>query len=144
MTGADWVSRRTSIRRWVYYGLLTSWDMFVGSAFELNFLPSKLCFSLKSNFEFIFPGTEANPHSMDRRLFSALYCGPKMNLHANRPFFVFFFNPAAEIMLSMLFNTYLKLKQGNMERGRKERIKQGHSPQDICGGSPILTPARDC
>ena len=145
MTGADWVSRRTSIRRWVYYCLLTSWDMFVGSAFELNFLPSKLCFSLKSNFEFIFPGTEANPHSMDRRLFSALYCGPKMNLHANRPFFVFFFfNSAAEIMLSMLFNTYLKLKQGNMERGRKERIKQGHSPQDICGGSPILTPARDC
>ena len=58
--------------------------------------------------------------------------------------YFFFFYPAAEIMLSMLFNTYLKLKQGNMERGRKERIKQGHSPQDICGGSPILTPARDC
>lgn len=100
--------------------------MFVGSAFELNFLPSKLCFSLKSNFEFIFPGTEANPHSMDRRLFSALYCGPKMNLHANRPFFVFFFFlSGSRNNAKYAFQYLFKIKTGQYGKRKKRKNKAG-------------------
>ena len=40
--------------------------MFVESAFQFNFLPSKSCFSLETIFEFIFPGTAQLDHGLCR------------------------------------------------------------------------------
>ena len=81
-------------------------------------------------------------------VYASTYCVPIATLRQNKPFrhettslktaametdctfvfvcFFFFLHAAAEIMLTMLFNTLLKITPHNMQkRRRKERIKKG-------------------
>ena len=90
-------------------------------------LPSKPClFPLKSSLEFVlhrgkpkfisfsvkFPANRANFQFYT----TALYYGPRTVL----PCLCFFFlNPAAEIMIHMLFNTLLKITPHNRQKRRK-------------------------
>ena len=108
-------------------------DMFLQSAFQFGFLPSKPClFPLKSSLEFVLHRGKPKFISFsvkfpaDRSKFqfytTALYYGPRTVM----PCLCFFFlNPAAEIMIHMLFNTLLKITPHNRQkrRKRKERIK---------------------
>ena len=97
-----------------------SCDVFLQSTFQFGFLPSKPClFPLKSSLEFVL-------HRGKHKFISL-----PVNFPAERSKFQFctavfvcfvFLNPAAEIVLKMLFNTLLKITPHNMQkRRRKER-----------------------
>ena len=120
--------RCVSLRRRVCFNM--SRHMFLQNAFQFGFLSSKPClFPLGCSLEFIIH--RGKPSLLVCRLYSPpidqSFCN-LYNFHANcTAVFVFFFlNPAAEIMLSMLFNTLLKITPHNTQkrRGRKnERTK---------------------
>ena len=105
---------------------------FSKSVFQFGFLPSKPClFSLESNLQFILHHGKPKfslvfSPLMDQSFSSVIWpeVYPYNNLHTNCCVCIFFLNPAAEILLNMVFNTLLKIKPNNMERRRsKERIK---------------------
>ena len=120
--------RCVSLRRRVCFNM--SRHMFLQNAFQFGFLSSKPClFPLGCSLEFIIH--RGKPSLLVCRLYSPpidqSFCN-LYNFHANctAVFVFFFFNPAAEIMLSMLFNTLLKITPHNTQkrRGRKnERTK---------------------
>ena len=120
--------RCVSLRRRVCFNM--SRHMFLQNAFQFGFLSSKPClFPLGCSLEFIIH--RGKPSLLVCRLYSPpidqSFCN-LYNFHANcTAVSVFFFlNPAAEIMLSMLFNTLLKITPHNTQkrRGRKnERTK---------------------
>ena len=101
-----------------------SCDVFLQSTFQFGFLPSTPClFPLKSRLEFVL-------HRGKHKFISL-----PVNFPADRSKFQFctavfvcfvFLNPAAVIMLNMLFNTLLKITPHNRQkrkRRRKERTK---------------------
>lgn len=108
--------------------LFRSRDMFVRSAFQFVFLPSNLAIILWNPPWNSFY-TAVNPHlawCLPRRLIklSAPYFAPNWTCTRAHRVSIFQKNPEAEIMLTMLFNTSLKIDQDNTERRRtrKERI----------------------
>ena len=76
-------------------------------------------------------------HPMDQSFSSILQT--QVELGCKLPCLYFFFNWAAKVMLNMLFNTYLKIKQGNTEIRLEEKRgnKVGPSWQDIRRDLPI-------
>ena len=132
-------------------------DMFLQSEFQFGFLPSKLClFPLKSSLEFVlhrgkpkfisfpvkFPADRSKFQFYTMARSKPLIIFPRTVL----PCLCFFFlNPAAEIMIHMLFNTLFKVTPHNRQkrRKRKERIKLG--PSRRCSRwvtHPVPNPAR--
>ena len=110
--------------------------MFLQSAFQFGFLSSKPClFPLESSLEFVIHREKLKfisfpvkfPADRSKFQFCTTGYGPKY-AHANfTVVFVFFsfLNPETEKMLSMLFNTLLKITLYNTQkrRRRKERKK---------------------
>ena len=114
--------------------------MFLQSAFQFGFLSWKPClFLLESRLEFVihrgknkFITLPVKFHA-DRSKFQ--FCTTttrsKLIISFTRTVlpclcFFFFLNPAAEIMLSMLFNTLLKITPQNTQK-RRRRLKKEHS-----------------
>ena len=130
--------------------------MFLQSAFQFGFLPSKPClFPLKSSLEFVShrgkPKFISLPVNFPAHRSKFRFCTtvrsiiiftltvlPCLCLHL-----FFFLNQAAQIMLSMLFNTLLKITAHNTQKRIRRKEEQSRALQgDIRSGLTIhfLTP----
>ena len=119
-----------------------SCDVFLQSTFQFGFLPSKPClFPLKSSLEFVL-------HRGKPKFISL-----PVKFPADRSKFQFctavfvcfvFLNPAAEIVLKMLFNTLLKITPHNMQKEEemKEKCRDLHDDHSRWVTHPVPNPAR--
>ena len=149
--------RCVSLRRRVAL-ICRSRHMFLQKAFQFGFLSWKPClFLLESRLEFVIDRGKPKFISLpvkfpaDRSKFQFCTTTTRSKLiriftRTVLPCLCFFLNPAAEIMLSILFNTLLKITPHNTQkrrRRRKERTKWGSSRRySRWVTHPVPNPAR--
>ena len=149
--------RCVSLRRRVAL-ICRSRHMFLQKAFQFSFLSWKPClFLLESRLEFVIDRGKPKFISLpvkfpaDRSKFQFCTTTTRSTLiriftRTVLPCLCFFLNPAAEIMLSILFNTLLKITPHNTQkrrRRRKERTKWGSSRRySRWVTHPVPNPAR--